>query len=105
MEKADLIKSASEMFLRGAQRKAVIEFLNKNGIDGEEAETSATEAFSLVKSQRKEARHTAGQSKMAFGALLFFGGIGLSMFTNNVFYGAIFIGIVTMGAGYSEGSY
>ena len=70
-----IIEAASHQFLAGASRKEVLNFLDKNNIPKEELETYATQAYQLIKKERKsklnlfERRLTV--KEMAIGAGLF----------------------------------
>lgn len=108
MENTDLRKAASLMFLQGAGRKDVIDFLNENGVGEEDAEKMATSSYMAVKDQRKaiveqqlgtQAQASGGSGgivSILIGILLIGGGIAASMGTDRFFYGAILVGVITL---------
>ncbi len=107
MENTELQKLASLMFLRGAGRKDVIDFLAENGVEAAATEKMATDAYMAVKEQRKEIVEeqvgaqaatgggSGGVISIVIGLVLMIGGIAATMASDSIFYGAIGVGAIT----------
>ena len=112
MEHAQVSKVAQAMFLKGAGRKAVIDFLAENGVTGNEAETMATEAYKAVKPLREAAlkeKHAepkpvggGGIGSIAIGAILIIGGLIATMSTDRIWYGAMIVGAIALFKGIAD---
>jgi len=107
IENAELHNAASNMFLKGAGRKDVIDFLAQNGVETQAAETMATSAYLAVKDQLKAIvdkqlgeQATGGGStgilSILIGIVLIAGGTIATMSTDSIFYGAIGVGVITL---------
>lgn len=109
MEKTQLMETAQLLFLQGSGRKTVIELFTNNGFASEEANTMATEAYRAVKDERMaqvETTHedeaTSGGSSIGsllLGLVIMGGGIIATMTTDRIWYGAIFVGFITIISG------
>jgi len=98
------------MFLHESGRKEVIDFMMANGMDEAKAESTATEAFLSIRNQRRtmalnaeEATYEsggensgAGIGSIVIGIILIIIGIGASMGTDRIFYGAVLVGAITL---------
>ncbi|MEM6965965.1 MAG: hypothetical protein AAF573_14455 [Bacteroidota bacterium] len=111
MEQQQTIQAAQQMFLHGSGRKDVIDFLIANGINQEEVETTATNAYLAVKDQRKEMIKEATEEKPAggggtpsiiLGSVFLIGGIVATMTTDSIWYGAMIVGVVTIIGGITK---
>ncbi len=107
MDNTELQKVSALMFLQGAGRKHVIDFLGENGVESETAEEMATTAYMSVKDQRKaiveeQLDHKASTSSgggvlsIIIGLVLIVGGIAATMASDSIFYGAIGVGVITL---------
>lgn len=111
MEQQQTIEAAQQMFLHGSGRKDVIDFLLTNGINQEEVETTATNAYLAVKDQRKEMMQEATEKKpvggggspsIIIGAVILIAGIVATMTTDRFWYGAMILGVITIIGGITK---
>lgn len=106
MNEVQIFETAQQMFLQERGRKDVIEFMIANGMDPSDAEAKATEAFLSIRDQRRAmAMDTEDVSQdgggngivsIVIGVVLILIGIGASMGTNRIFYGAVLVGGITL---------
>ena len=109
MNENQLLETAQSMFLNNSGRKEVIEFFNKNGINGQEAETMATDAYKAVKEERKEMiqeevveEKKGGKNSIIIGTLILLAGIIATMTTDSIWYGAMIVGVISMISGIAK---
>jgi len=103
MNENQLLETAQSMFLNNSGWKEVIQFFNENGINGDQAETMATDAYKAVKEERREMiqedvgeEKKGGKTNIIIGALILFAGIIATMTTTSIWYGAMIVGVVKM---------
>ena len=107
MEENQIFEQAQQMFLNGAGRKAVMDFIEENGIAENESGSIASKAYQSVKEQinqkrlqesakLKEEGRRSGIGSIGIGALLLVGGIIATMATNRVWYGAMAVGAISL---------
>lgn len=119
MEKDQLFNHAQKMFITGAGRKAVMDFLKENGVPDNEVGNMATEAYKSVREKIQQMKIEAGQENanvgevpsgessgggggvgsMVIGFLLLGGGIVLTMATDRIWYGAMAVGLFSIVGG------
>ena len=109
MNERQIIETAQSMFLKNSGRKEVVDFLANNNIIGEQAETIATDAYMSIKGQRQAIIKTSdskeassGLGSIIFGGILMIGGIVASMNSDTLWYGAIFVGLITLVKGFAS---
>ena len=105
----EIRQQAQMMFLQEAGRKNVIDFLNQNGVQGDDAEKEATAAFLAIKDQRQTAIEARAEAEaeeqkgspvsIALGFLLMIGGVIATLTTDSIWYGAILVGAFMAGSG------
>ena len=103
MNEKQIVETIQLMFLRNSGRKEVIDFLATNNIEGEQAETMATDAYLAIKDQRNTMLETQEVQKakgsfgtIIFGAVIMIIGIVASMNSDTLWYGAILVGFITV---------
>ncbi len=110
MDEKQIFEQAQQMFLHERGRKEVIDFMMANGMDEGKAESTATEAFLSIRNERRVmalngegatydeggANSGAGLGSIVIGIILIVIGIGASMGTGRIFYGAVLVGIITL---------
>lgn len=103
MNEQQINETIQLMFLQNSGRKDVIDFLAANNIEGEKAETMATNAYLAIKDQRQAMietqevqREKGGIGTIIFGAVIMIAGIVASMNSDTLWYGAIIVGFITV---------
>ena len=110
-----VFQMAQKMFLADKGRKEVLDFLETQGVTGEEAEKMATDAFKSIRDQRRaiieqqggtsaasESKGSAGIGSILFGLVLIIGGIVATMSSDSIWYGAILVGVITLIQGIAQ---
>ena len=113
MDQSELINEAKKMFLENKSRRDVITYFKLKGIEEEESEKMATEAYKSIRELRQalinaaeakggepntfgtatqETDKTGAIISLVLGLLICGGGIIASMGTNRIFYGAVIVG-------------
>ena len=113
MNQSELINEAKKMFLENKSRRDVITYFKLKGIEEEESEKMATEAYKSIRELRQalinaaeakggesntfgtatqETDKTGAIISLVLGLLICGGGIIASMGTNRIFYGAVIVG-------------
>lgn len=108
------------MFLQGAGRKVVMDFLTANGMSDAESSSTATEAYKSVRQTIQEMKAAAGMENanpgeraqaqssgdgigaILIGILLIIGGVVATMSTDSIWYGAILVGAVSLIKGFAQ---
>ena len=117
MDKDHIFQHAQLMFLNGAGRKAVMEYLTENGVPEAETGTMATEAYKAVREEIQQKKLESGQENanigedlenqkdgdgmgaITFGALALIAGIIATTHTDRIWYGAIMVGAISLISG------
>ena len=117
MDKDHIFQHAQLMFLNGAGRKAVMEYLTENGVPEAETGTMATEAYKAVREEIQQKKLESGQENanigedlenqkdgdgmgaITFGALALIVGIIATTHTDRIWYGAIMVGAISLISG------
>lgn len=105
MNQDELIKASTAMYFLKKGRHDVIEFLNKEGVEGEDAEYIATEAYKLFRTHRREAEEKESSKlngKILVGVLVLAAGLIATFTTNRIWYGAIIFGGISVFAGLAD---
>ena len=106
MIKTKIIEESEVMFLKNCGRKEVIDFIEKSGILGEEAELIASQAYESVQGKIQEAKKLE-ERKLSGGP---YGQIGLGILAigvtifgiiafERIFYVAGILGLIFLGKG------
>lgn len=106
MRKDEILENTYALFLRNRGRKEAIEFLNSQGIEGEEAEEMATQAYKLAKQDidqviEIEEHQALGGPIGKIGVGLFALGIGVFgvIALERIFFIVFIIGFALIGTG------
>jgi len=106
LDENQILQLSQKMYLEGAGRKDVMEFMESNGMASEKIDQAATDSYLAVRDERKKIvaaeqkiakseGRKSGMLTMAGGAAIMVITVGILLSTGRLFYVALIIGFLT----------